>query len=263
MPRASRCVTGRLCSFVIECAPSASSAESSQDESFETPPAVVCAIDKSNADVAAFAAVCYPVHADGFAATGAVCLAVRADLLAAAVQPLPSVSPFALTPPSLPKPFVTPFTQTFQPLPALTPPPVYQPPVSLSAPTFAPPAVPMYEALTLSVFDLMRVPIPEALLLSLTVPPSVELLEPPRAFLSLRQMRRITCCRLSQAHRYSYSRVCFSSITPIIVSSQISSSIALILISSPTSQPTAPRLVRVNDEKWQPPVKPFADLLPQ
>ena len=57
--------------------------------------------------------------------------------------------------------------------------PLLPPPVSLSAPTFAAPAVPRFEALSPSVSDLMPVTISETFPASLTVRHSVELLEPP------------------------------------------------------------------------------------
>ena len=60
--------------------------------------------------------------------------------------------------------------------------PLLQPPVSLFAFTFALPAVPMLEALSPSVSDQMPVTISEVFPASLTVPDSVELLEPPPTF---------------------------------------------------------------------------------
>ena len=57
--------------------------------------------------------------------------------------------------------------------------PLLPPPVSLSAPTFAPPSVLRFEALFSSVFDPMPVTISETFPASMTVPHSVELLKPP------------------------------------------------------------------------------------
>ena len=59
------------------------------------------------------------------------------------------------------------------------------PPISLSAPTFALPTVPRFEAVSPSVSDPMPVTISEAFPASLTVPHSVKLFEPLSAPSSL------------------------------------------------------------------------------
>ena len=135
-------------------------------------------------------------------------------------------------------------------LPALTPPLL---PVSLSAPTFVPPAVLMFEALPLSVSDPMLVTIPE-FPASLTVPLFVKFLEPQPAFSIVPpSISPFTPIPLLQ----------FPSSAQILVSSRTSQLIAPILESSRTFPPTVPTLVRVNDEKLFLPVKLFIYSLPQ